>query len=338
MDAGIGAVASGLAGGLLASGGEAAESALAGCAVDEAGAAGDGSAAAAGESGAVASGDPGGGGTGGDGGAAGGGGDGEGGGGSCATAGGQSFAAGTLVVLASGRAVPISSLSKGEKVLAADTRTGKNQAEAVAAVLVRHDTDLYDLRVKSAGRTEVIDTTTRHLFWDPYLDKGWIPAKRLKPGMHLKTPDGQSAVVVGGWVPAVHNGWMWDLTVPGNNDHDFYVLAGSLRQLGTGRHTYHAVAGDTPVLVHNSSCPNPPSRGSTGRTTPGGANEDQAMQLVKEYPEYGTRLPTTMNDPRWLADDGWVKMEQTVNGVEIHYVYNTITEVADDFKFKDWSQ
>jgi hypothetical protein len=23
--------------------------------------------------------------------------------------------------------------------------------------------------------------------------------------------------------PAVHDGWMWDLTVPGNNDHDFYV-------------------------------------------------------------------------------------------------------------------
>jgi len=23
----------------------------------------------------------------------------------------------------------------------------------------------------------------------PYLDKGWIPAKHLKPGMHLKAPD-----------------------------------------------------------------------------------------------------------------------------------------------------
>lgn len=44
-----------------------------------------------------------------------------------------------------------------------------------------------------------------------------------------------------------------------------------------------------------------------------------------------------MNDPRWPAEDGWVKMEQTVDGVEIHYVYNTRTGVADDFKFKDWS-
>ena len=39
----------------------------------------------------------------------------------------------------------------------------------------------------------------------------------------LQGPDGQPAVVVGGSVPAVHDGWMWDLTVPGNNDHDFYV-------------------------------------------------------------------------------------------------------------------
>ena len=68
-----------------------------------------------------------------------------------------------------------------------------------------------------------------------YLHHGWIPAKQLKPGMHLKTPDGQLAVVVGGSVPAVHDGWMWDLTVPGNNDHDFYV-----------------VAGGAPILVHNS--------------------------------------------------------------------------------------
>jgi tRNA(Arg) A34 adenosine deaminase TadA len=68
----------------------------------------------------------------------------------------------------------------------------------------------------------------------PYLHYGWIPAKHLKPGMHLKTPDGQSAVVVSGSVPADHDGWMWDLTVPGNNDHDFYVAAGA-----------------TAVLVHN---------------------------------------------------------------------------------------
>ncbi len=72
--------------------------------------------------------------------------------------------------------------------------------------------------------------------------------------MHLKTPDGQSAVVVGGSTPAVHDGWMWDLTVPGNNDHDFYVVPTSS---DGGGDAYYAEADDTSILVHNSGglCP-----------------------------------------------------------------------------------
>ena len=139
---------------------------------------------------------------------------------SAATPGGESFTAATLVLLASGKAVPISSLKPGDKVLASDTNTGKNQPEIVTAVLLHHDTDLYNLTVKTSHGTNVIHTTAKRLFWDPSLNYGWIPAKSLKPGMHLKAPGGQTAVVVGGSVPAVHDGWMWDLTVPGNNDHD----------------------------------------------------------------------------------------------------------------------
>ncbi|HET9138188.1 hypothetical protein [Actinophytocola sp.] len=79
-------------------------------------------------------------------------------------------------------------------------------------------------------------------------------------------------------------------------------------------------------------------RAGTVATTPGGPNEQRALDLVQENPQYGTRLPVTMKDPRWGADDGWVKMSQTVDGVEIHYVYNFGTGVADDFKFKDWTE
>ena len=32
--------------------------------------------------------------------------------------------------------------------------------------------------------------------------------------------------------------------------------------------------------------------------------------------------------------EGWVKMSNNVNGVEIHFVYNKITGAFDDFKFK----
>jgi RHS repeat-associated protein len=146
---------------------------------------------------------------------------------SCITSGGQSFTAGTKVLLASGAAVAISQLKVGEKVLATNTRTGKTQAETVAAVLVHHDTDLYDLKVKANGRTAVIDTTSSHLFWDA-ATRRWIKAAALKYGTHLRTPSGSgTATVLGGYTPQDHSGWMWDLTVPGNNDHDFYVTADS---------------------------------------------------------------------------------------------------------------
>jgi hypothetical protein len=58
----------------------------------------------------------------------------------------------------------------GDKVLAADTKTGKDQPETVTAVLVHHDTDLYNLTVKTSTGTEVIHTTTSHLFWDAFTE------------------------------------------------------------------------------------------------------------------------------------------------------------------------
>jgi hypothetical protein len=45
------------------------------------------------------------------------------------------------------------------------------------------------------------------------------------------------ATADGGTTPKDHDGWMWDLTVPGNNDHDFYVIAGT-----------------SGILAHNETC------------------------------------------------------------------------------------
>lgn len=39
-----------------------------------------------------------------------------------------------------------------------------------------------------------------------------------------------------------------------------------------------------------------------------------------------------MTHPRWPASEGWVKMQQIVNGVNIHYVRNTVKGAVDDFK------
>jgi WD domain, G-beta repeat len=94
----------------------------------------------------------------------------------------------------------------------------------------------------TAGGRQLLGSDGTVRLWDPSLNK-FLPASNLKAGIHLKTPDGQTAVVVGVTIPKVHDGWMWDLSVPGNNDHDFYVLA-----TGPFRMT------DPAVLVHNIRC------------------------------------------------------------------------------------
>jgi len=95
-------------------------------------------------------------------------------------------------------------------------------------------------------------------------------------GEKLKTPNGAVATADGGSVPSVHDGWMWDLTVPGNNDHDFYVVV---------------QAGDAAVLVHNDSCEDGGPEYSTrteragdlpGKYTQGQSTRDPASQWYHE--------------------------------------------------------
>lgn len=77
------------------------------------------------------------------------------------------------------------------------------------------------------------------------------------------------------------------------------------------------------------------SRGSTGRKTPLNLREQLGMKQVQSNPLAGARrLPVPMTDPRWPAKEGWVKMANNVNGIEIHFVYNPIRGYFDDFKFK----
>lgn len=81
------------------------------------------------------------------------------------------------------------------------------------------------------------------------------------------------------------------------------------------------------------------SRGSTGRTEPTNLAEQLAMEQVKSNPSAGTQLLNIkLNDPRWPSCEGWVKMQHTVptsqGKINIHYVFNEIIMIYDDFKFK----
>lgn len=107
-------------------------------------------------------------------------------------------------------------------------------------MLVHRDTDRYDLRVRTADGTAVIQTTRNHLFWDAGSHR-WVKAAALKYGTHLRVRSGGAVTVLGGRDPRVSSGWMWDLTV--TNDHDFYVVT--------------AVGA---LLVHNDVCRDLPSQ------------------------------------------------------------------------------
>jgi filamentous hemagglutinin len=74
---------------------------------------------------------------------------------------------------------------------------------------------------------------------------------------------------------------------------------------------------------------------STGRTLAFNLEEQLAMEAAQADSQAGTHITRiVLNDSRWSASEGWVKMRQNINGVEIHYVRNTITGAVDDFKFK----
>jgi hypothetical protein len=101
---------------------------------------------------------------------------------------------------------------------------------------VHHDSDKFDLKIRAGRHTGVIHTTRNHLFWNLTRDK-WVKAAALRHGDHLRTSGTAAVTVTGGYVPAHTAGWMWDLTIPGNNDHDFYIWARMAA-----------------VLVHNVGC------------------------------------------------------------------------------------
>ncbi|WP_084316499.1 polymorphic toxin-type HINT domain-containing protein [Actinospica robiniae] len=157
-----------------------------------------------------------------------------GGGGGCVSVGGESFTSGTQVLLADGKAEPIASLKIGDKVKSHDTATGKSESQTVDAVLVHHDSNLYDLAVTTAYGTATIHTTLNHPIWD-ITKHAWIDAGDLHIDDQLLAADGTAVTAQGGGAPKQDEGWMWDLTI--SNDHDFYI-----------------VAGNDALLVHNDSC------------------------------------------------------------------------------------
>lgn len=71
-----------------------------------------------------------------------------------------------------------------------------------------------------------------------------------------------------------------------------------------------------------------------GRHEPVNLQEQLAMETVLTNPGDGIVLLGKNTDPRWPAEEGWLKKTQNVNGYEIHYEYNPRTGEIDDVKIK----
>ncbi|WRZ87759.1 polymorphic toxin-type HINT domain-containing protein [Streptomyces sp. NBC_01007] len=144
-----------------------------------------------------------------------------------------SFRPDTRVLMKNGHTKQIAKIKPGDHVQAADPKSGKFAGpRRVSALLVHQDDDLVDLKINDeSGSSSTLHTTFSHPFWDD-TEKAWVPAGRLVPGHDLSTPtDGHVQLAAITSVPG--EAPMYNLTVD---------------QL----HTYYVLAGDMPVLVHNS--------------------------------------------------------------------------------------
>ncbi|MFD3808246.1 polymorphic toxin-type HINT domain-containing protein [Streptomyces sp. NPDC058619] len=143
----------------------------------------------------------------------------------------DSFTAGTKVLLADGTSKPIEELTTGEEVTATNPETGETAAKTVTATIFTEDDKKYvDLGIETNNGIATITTTGHHPFWSE-TDQTWVNADELKPGMTLRTDEGQTAAVV--------------------RTRTYQAVNETYNLTVADLHTYYVLAGATPVLVHN---------------------------------------------------------------------------------------
>ena len=153
----------------------------------------------------------------------------------------QCFLAGTDVLMADGSTKDIEDIKVGDEVLATDPEKDESGPRRVTRLIITEDDKYFnELSIATEDGIEKLTATYEHPFWSPS-ERRWVEAADLNPGMTLLTDEGSTVVITGNRSFAKHER-TYNLTV--DNLHTYYVLAGR-----------------TPVLVHNSSCSVPISKG-----------------------------------------------------------------------------
>ena len=145
----------------------------------------------------------------------------------------NSFVAGTLVLMADGTTKPIEELQLGELVVATDPTTGASSPSGVVAtILGSGPKELVDITLDLGdGMGATVTATDNHPFWN-HGDQQWQPADTLHVGDVLLAADGTTVTITGIGRRSVRLAAVYNLTI-------------------ADIHTYHVLAGDMPILVHN---------------------------------------------------------------------------------------
>ncbi|MQS16207.1 hypothetical protein F7Q99_29265 [Streptomyces kaniharaensis] len=153
----------------------------------------------------------------------------------------NSFPPDTPVLMADGSAKAIGDINPDDTVTATDPQTGQTSSETVTAKIVGHDdTQFTELTLSTSDgkttpqTTHSLVSTAHHPYWDE-TTKTWTDAQDLQAGHQLYYP-GHGLVVL----LAIRT-----YTTAPQTAHNLTVA---------NLHTYYVLAGNTPVLVHNSNC------------------------------------------------------------------------------------
>ncbi len=142
------------------------------------------------------------------------------------------FLAGTKVLMADNSTKNIEDVHNGDSVLATDPITGETGTRKVTRQIVTDDDKHFnELTLTTRNGPQKLTATNEHPFWSPSAHR-WLQTNELTPGTTLLSND--------------------RTTVPVQANRAFDQHARTYNLTVDDLHTYYVLAGDTPVLVHNS--------------------------------------------------------------------------------------
>lgn len=143
----------------------------------------------------------------------------------------HSFTGLTGVLMANGTVKPISEVKVGDYVLTAEPGKKKKEKHKVKKVIVTTtDRNYVDVVVATKSGPKAIQTTKHHQFYEVSRNS-WTQAGDLKSGQKLQNAGGGLSDIV--------------------NVRSYTAQRTTYDLSVDGLHTYHVVAGNVPVLVHN---------------------------------------------------------------------------------------